>query len=500
MEDIKDLIRIVVEYTKKNIPLIDLKAQETNGNKELNLFLGIKNGDFNSDVEASHGIYGSSEVDFKFRMLKSRLNRKLLNHLFFLDFSSPKLPKSANAQQECLDFLHFARVLLRIGEEKIAIRLLYKTVDLAREYEFTDIVISSLKELRFLYSSSYRPKLFQNIKQQLEDQLELALKEEEAYAIYYETKLMLNSTVNNRKKDLDPVRDAVKMLSKMNKEVKSYNIYSKYIKLKIWLYNLEGSYEDLLEYLDALDGEYREGRIKNERFDEYLFKLSRLQALFKLQRFNEGLELAEKYLEEVDVDFLHWADIMEKYFLLAAHAGHYEQANDVLLEVLNSKPFSEMDELESSKWNLFRSYMYFLTSNRKLIKKFDYEAFINETPKYQKDLAGLNTAIILLQIMNNIDGDLGDLHKRMDAVDDYVGKFLNNSFSKRTKLICKLLNKIPVHNRDHDTIIQKSKYLEEKLQSEEIASDMYVDIEVVPYTKLWELAIQQVVSVNQSDV
>ena len=60
--------------------------QYENGNKEMNLFLGIKNGEFSDDFEASRGIYGSEEVDFKFRMLKSRLNRKLLNHLFFMDF------------------------------------------------------------------------------------------------------------------------------------------------------------------------------------------------------------------------------------------------------------------------------------------------------------------------------------------------------------------------------------------------------------------------------
>ena len=58
-----------------NVPLLDLKNQHSNGNKEMNLFLGIKNGTFSDEAEASHGIYGSDEVDFKFRMLKSRLNR-----------------------------------------------------------------------------------------------------------------------------------------------------------------------------------------------------------------------------------------------------------------------------------------------------------------------------------------------------------------------------------------------------------------------------------------
>ena len=59
MEDIKDLIRIVIEFTKRNIPLIDIKAQDGNGNKELNLFLGLKDGLYETDMEASKGIYGT---------------------------------------------------------------------------------------------------------------------------------------------------------------------------------------------------------------------------------------------------------------------------------------------------------------------------------------------------------------------------------------------------------------------------------------------------------
>ena len=45
MDEIKDLIKIVTDHTKRNVPLLDLKNQHHNGNKEMNLFLGIKNGE-----------------------------------------------------------------------------------------------------------------------------------------------------------------------------------------------------------------------------------------------------------------------------------------------------------------------------------------------------------------------------------------------------------------------------------------------------------------------
>ena len=41
MDEIKDLIKIVTDHTRRNLPLLDLKNLHQNGNKEANLFLGI---------------------------------------------------------------------------------------------------------------------------------------------------------------------------------------------------------------------------------------------------------------------------------------------------------------------------------------------------------------------------------------------------------------------------------------------------------------------------
>jgi hypothetical protein len=257
MDEIKELIKIVTEYTRKNLPLIDLKKGYPNGNKEFNLFLGIRNGEFNTDTEASSGIYGTQEVDFKFRMLKSRLSRKLLNHLFFIDFTTPGMPRSAALHQECLDYLHFSRMLIKIGEKKLAVKLIYKTIDMAREGEFTDIAIAGLKELRGIYAETYRPKLFQNIREQLDYHQQQLAAEEEAYAIYYNNKLVINSSVNNRRKDFQCVLDGIVELERKSREWKSYNIYGKYLKLKLLYHRLTGEYDALLGFSKQIEEDFK---------------------------------------------------------------------------------------------------------------------------------------------------------------------------------------------------------------------------------------------------
>ncbi len=491
MEELNELIKIVNRFTRKNLPLIDLKAHDAQDNKELNLFLGIKSGNYDSDEAASVGIYGEQEVDFKFRMLKSRLNKKLLNHLFFMDYNTVKLHKSATFHQECMELLHFSKLLLKIGEIKLATKLIYKTIDLAKECEFNDVLVSCLIELRDIYASTYRPKLFQTIVGQLDDYKALAEKEEKANNIYFQQKLFLNSSVNNRKKDLSPIKKGLKEISKIYVETQSFNVWEKHLKLSIWFYEYRGDFEDSLKTIESAEAAFENGQVNQARFNGESLKIARLYALLKLGRIKEGLELAEQYLNETEKEALHWYAIQENYFLLALQKRDYDLAIDINEQVFSNKSFEELPEGTREKWSLYRAYMYYLTDEKSLSKKIDYNAIVSVIPEFQKDKAGLNVATLILQVFKHIDSDLSTLHTIMSGIEEYVNKYLNNSFSKRTKLFCKLLNKVVAHHRDLDLIIQKSKYLTEKLQESEIEGDVYTDMEIIPYKHLWDIVVQR---------
>ncbi len=492
MDEIKELIKIVTDNTKKNLPLLDLKNQHQNGNKEMNLFLGIKNGEFSSDEEASNGIYGSEEVDFKFRMLKSRLNRKLLNHLFFMDFSSGKYTKANTVYQEVLDYFHFARMLLNVGETKLGSKLLYKTIDVAKESEFTAVLNDCLRELREVYAKTYRPKLFQNIKTQIKEYEELERIEEKADLIFQENRLYINSSVNNRKKSFDPYLKAIDELLALYRKTNSYNIYEKYFKLKIRYHELTGEFESVLDFISQIENDYQKGKINQKRFDQLFVNISKGNALIKLKMFKEGSDFLEKMLHEIDNSSSDWYLFAEKYVMLNIQNEQYNKASEVFLRVAANKSFDDLDEQESLRWNIIRVYLYHLTFNKKLIRKFDYQQFIEETPEFIKENAGYHVSIIILQILNSINGDLEQLHQKLGAMDDYVNRYLNNSFSKRTKTFCKLLHKIAIHNRDYEAIIVKSRYLQEKLYESEIAGESFVDFEIVPYEYLWEKALTEI--------
>ena len=320
--------------------------------------------------------------------------------------------------------------------------------------------------------------------------------EEKADGIFQEHRLYINSTVNNRKKNFEPYISAVEELKSLYNATKSYNIFERYFQMEIWYYELTGKFETVLSLIDKVEKDIENGKINQNRFDSLFVNVSKGNALIKLKRFEDGSIFLEKMLNEIDNNSKTWYAFAEKYIMLNIQNKQFEKASNIFFRVANNKSFAHLDENEVLKWNIFRGYLFHLTGNKKIIKKFDYKRFIKDTPVFDKRNAGYNVAIIILQILNKVDSGLSVLFNKLDNVDDYVNRYLNNSFSKRTKTFCKLLHKIAIHNRDYETIVHKSKYLQEKLQDSEIAGESYVDFEVVPYEFLWENVLEKVNSLK----
>jgi len=498
MDEIKDLIKIVTDHTKRNVPLLDLKNQHSNGNKEMNLFLGLKNGEFQNDLEASNGVYGSDEVDFKFRMLKSRLSRKLLNHLFFMDFESKGYSKTQNYYQEALDYLHFSRMLLNVDEVCLGTKMLQKTVDLAKQCEYTSIVLDCLKALREVYATTYRPKLFRNINNRISE-LETTLQiEEKADAIFQENALTINSTVNNRKTSVEPYKIAVVNLEELYNQTASYNIFERYMTLNIWCLELEGDFEGVLNFIADIEKKHKAGSVNQERFDPSMFHIAKGNALIKMRKFDEGQAYIGGLLKDVDQSNKMWVSLAEQLVILNLQSGQFRMASEVFLKALNHRFFIELKEKETLRWNIFRSYIYLQTKDKRVLKRFNFQNFIEDTPRFEKGKAGHNVAILILQFSAHLYFNIELLHSIIEAMDDYVAKHLNNSFSNRTKTFCKLLRKVVVYNREYDTIVSKCKYLQEKLYASRSAGNSFIDIEIFPYEMLWENILSRLAGTTNS--
>ncbi|MCK5703938.1 MAG: hypothetical protein KAI29_22425, partial [Cyclobacteriaceae bacterium] len=253
MEDLKRLVRIISKRKQRQYPLLELKSINENSTKENIFYRYIKKGIVNSDAEAAKLIYDSKSDDDRFRMLKSRLKQKLLNHMFFLDFTDNNQKVANQYEQECIQQLHQAKMLLFTGENKTARSLILKVVTTAERCEFTKYLISSLEDLVRIYSDNCQPHLFDEVIDNLNKSRILYKKEEEAREHYYYIKMMIVKSVNSRKKNLEKAAKSVKVLEKLWKETKSFNIFEYLYKLILLHKELTGDFKGIITLLHEIE-------------------------------------------------------------------------------------------------------------------------------------------------------------------------------------------------------------------------------------------------------
>ncbi len=488
MEDLKRLVSIITKRKQRQYPLLELKSINENSSKENIFFRYIKKGIVNTDDDASKLIYGTKSDDDRFRMLKSRLKQKLLNHLFFLDFTDNNQKAANQFEQECIQQLHQARMLMFTNEVKIARSLVLKALTTAERCEFTKHIISSLEELVRIYSDNCQPHLFDDVVSRLQDIRELYTKEEAAAEHYYYIKMMIVKSVNSRKKNLDSATKSIEYLQKLWDETKSYNIFQYLLDLTLLHKELIGDFEGIIPILEEVEtGKFQGISLNKNRLETNYIVSAMAFAFFRAKQYAQGLEYVEKNLDVFDSASSDWFDYYDIYFLLAVYNKNYNKAFEIIDAVFETKYFEKLPEEIKDKWKLYNAYIHLLHSGSYYLKN-NYANILENIPEYDKESEGFNVAVLILQYLYFIDQrELDKLVKRRDELKKYMANHFKENFSYRTRTFYKLLNIVVENKLDFKNVQLKSRYLVKKLAENQIVGNAYQELEVVPYEHLWEM-------------
>ncbi len=489
MEDLKSLVRIVVKRKQRQYPLLELKSVNENSSKENIFFRYIKKDMISSDDEAANLLYGSAGDDDRYRMLKSRLKQKLLNHLFFLDFTENNQKPAYQFEQECIQYMHQAKMLIFTGERKVSRNLVQKAQTIAERCEFTNHHITSLEELVKLYSENCQPHLFDNTVEQLHNMRKLYQKEQEAEELYYHITMMVVKSVNSRKKNIDNTEEVIKKIERIWKETKSYNVFEYYFKLVLLYKKLTGEFEQMIPFLEEIGkGKFQGHKLNEFRLDERYITQQMAYAYLKSKLLQKGLEYTESKIQDFDSTSNEWFAFYDTYFLLAASDRNYRLAFKIIDEVFENKLFVKLERDEREKWRLYNAYLHYAYSGNFYMRNFNFADFIEKIPEYDKDKEGFHVAILILQFLYNVErGDIEALKERRDVLKEYMANHFKENFSYRTRTFYKLLNIVVENEMDPKMIQIKSRYLTNKLSEAQIVGDAYVEMEIIPYEHLWEL-------------
>ncbi|AMM52417.1 hypothetical protein TH61_16175 [Rufibacter sp. DG15C] len=488
MEELKKLVQIIQKRGASDSQLLNFKLKRPN--KEWLLFDGLANGLIKSEEDALSLLYPEDSSTAAFKMVKSRLRKKLMNQLFFLDFQGNSIKSSHTLEQECLAKLYQARVLINSGAYDLSLPLLRQVLATAQDYDFNDIASLALRSLLHTYTHLGERTLFYKVNEQLKELVPILSADQEAERLFLESKVELNHSISARKNHLAKVESVLKRLEELWLQAQSYPTFDYYYLLSIWAQELSGNFHEIVELTNASEELLQSKKVNAERFDHRYNKFIQVYAHLRAKKLEEGIRLASQYEASFNPSSNNWFAFMENYTLLALHARQYEIAHMVLHKVLSNPFFKKITRMAQERWSLFEAYLHLVAPQRD--KPFKWQNLVQNVPSYSKDKEGFNVAILILQVLYYVDMlDTEALEYRMEALKKYAHKHFKDSFSERSRIFFKLLALVVKADFDYIVAQKKGENLCLKLQNTNPPGDAYAEIEIIPYEHLWELIIER---------
>ena len=495
MDELNKITRLLRDRVKDTYSAIDLDVNETDPSKEQQLLNGIIQGQFDTDDDAAQGLYGTDGLDQRFRMLKSRLRHRLLNLLYFVDYKDSKTKISTQYEQESVNYIHKAKILLREGLDEIAEKMVNKGLAISMETELTEVTLEGLGILRKLQSYHCQPANFFRTLEELEKFRHLLKVEEEAMDLYFKHRMLVKKSVNSRKKSLEDAIEAVNQLEILWEQTKSFNVFEKYYILKVICHESNGDYDVILKLTEQTEKLVKQGKINQLRFDERFNVFMKTYSLLRIKQYEKGLKYAEHALTYFERSSSNWFAHMENYFLLAIRNKDYDLAAKLLDQVFRNPHMDKLSARPTQRWKLLRAYLYHIHPDKHLNEIVNFDQFYLSLTILNQDKRGFNVALMVLEFLHYLSrGEKEKLLDKVERLEKYIYRHLNEGdVTYRDKLFFKLLLVIVDTGFDAKLAQKRGQKLLEKLKVAEEHGDAYAELEVIPYEDLWNHLMMMVV-------
>lgn len=356
MKEIANLARIVTLRRTRQRSLLDLDAARLG--KEERLMQEISVNPDITTLQLTKSLYGANSVNNQaaMRQLRARVQDKLLNHLFFLDHSDPRLVVSRRHEVECLNLLHKATILYLEGEYSLSERLLRRCMRAASLGDFTLYEEQAAQKLQFIYAEQRQRSKYEKIEQELAVLRQTISYEQEAERIFFKVQLGIEETVAKRQQVLTQMPAYLQRLEELHQLAPTYNTFQALYRGRLAYASLAGRYQDIIRETEEATSRLEKGELNERRFDQRFNNFMSVYAYLRGRRPKEGLKLAEKFAETIHPTSSNWFYFYEHYLLLALHAGEYEQAVQLLQLAHKNPSYGKLRPAAMERWELLEAY------------------------------------------------------------------------------------------------------------------------------------------------
>ena len=496
MEELDEIIRILSKNKLKQIDsVVNYRDNET---LEAKLYDLISNKHFESEEELAKIIFPDSSRKVQYlNRLKKKLQEKLYNSLFFIDFNRSNFSNIQRAYYTCHKNYALVKILIGRQSRKAAISLAQKTLAYSIKFEFTDLTVNLARILRLHFGTIAgdfkKSEKYNSLIRKYQKLLKAELIAEERY-----TSLASNYVKSRSSKyEIEEVAEKYETeLRSLLEENESYNLilYSYY--LFALRYQVVNDFENTLNVCREATRKLQKKHELVTKGALFVFNFYMLVCLKQFKKFQEGEKIAKACLNYTTIGTSNWFATLDNYFLLSLHSKQYQKAEEILLMVINHSQFLKLREQRKEIWTVNKAYIHFLRNIGKIKgtsrAKFRFGKFINEVPIFTKDKRGINISIIIIQILLHLEKkNFPHVIDKVDALNMYCRRYLKKDDTYRSNCFIKMLIQLPNANFNKIAAQRKAKkYFDKLLEVPIEKAKQSSEIEIIPYEDLWEFTLE----------
>ena len=496
----KDLISLVKIVNKQKVRRINIISESSSSTTKIQtLYNGIASGIIKNDEDALTMLYQHQTDRLPLAKLKSRLKKRLVNSIFFIDVNQPSFSDYKRAKFELHRLWTAVRLLIDRGDRIVSLELLENIISVSLKFDFTDISVLSARELTRHYSiinpSNQKAKYYQGL---LDAKIELLNKELILESYYNQFSLLsITDKSPDKTKLVSLIENAEEEIKYIFLNFKSLLVTVYYFYILSEKYLIRKEYERCINLCKTSLKFFTNRKAKNKVIEAQINNTLILSHL-SLGNLKVSLTLIDKNLKVFPLGSYTWFKVLSYKCSANFLLEHYTEAmDDVQLAVSNPQINSygfyfELYQLQEAYLNLLLKINRINPKHGIRYRKFKIAKFLNNMPKFSKDKRGLNVAILIVGLIHFLEQKKYDKTlKRLDSLKQYSFRYLRNDFTFRSNCFIKMLCKIPDANYHSEAVLRHTKKLYQKLAKTKYSfSDNPAEIEVIPYENLWEIVLE----------
>lgn len=496
MQSIRELIYFLSQYDIQ--PLNQQGQPFEEGSKASVLYKGILGRKFRTDEEAEKNIYPGPDSNNKYRQIKFFLRDRLMDAVgrFNVNNYKGKFTDYQFAYYDCHRQWFTIKILIGHNANTAAISMAVKLLRQAIKYEFTLLCVDITSFLLIQYGlrEGYDKKYEETLTQFGHFQ-ELYQAEITVSKLY--TMLMSQYTTSRSSKSnhSDLVKSYFNQIRGAMQKYDSYSIQMHGNMIELMTYTVDYDYESALRCCERAIRVF-ESKPYNCTTPLQVYYYQKLVCHIQLKQFEQGSETAKTCFEITRDGTFNWFKSHELYFYLSMHTEQYEKAFEIINLVIHHPRFQFLPEIVKETWSIFEHYGYYLCALGKIPVYVNYKfkptKFSNDLPKFTKDKAGMNIAIIILKMIFMIQERRESMFlDQMEALEQYCYRHLNEPETRRSFKFIKMLLQIPFRNFNSEEIkATAAKTLSDLNATPHDISMQTYEIEIIPFEKLWEMVVE----------